>query len=166
MPQQAVSVEKQGLIETFLPSGRSRNEVELLQTASLAPNVRLSMAGLVFTNAALIVASNLLIMVQERKKEIGILKSVGAKQAEIIQMILCEALLISIIGAGGGFIICRIPDLLNQWTNDVVITAILSSFVLDLLFVALFTVTVSILFGFIPALSMARLTVMEVLSNE
>ena len=165
VPEQAVSAEKQRLIETFFPASWSTVEIEETQIV-YQPNERLMLAWLIFGNAALIVAANLLIMVEERKKEIGVLKSVGAKRVEIIQMILCEAVLIAGMGAGSGYLLYRVPEILNQMTNNIALTVILSSFASDLLYVTLFTAGLSLIFGFIPAFRTARLSVMEVFRNE
>ena len=135
------------------------------QTA-MAVDLRLPLMVLIFINAALVVAANLLIMVNERKKEIGILKTVGATRLSVVQMVISEALLITILSSLIGFIIFRLPATLNQITNGIVWHNLLLSLGFDLFLVLSLACLTSFMFGLIPALLMANLSVQEVLQSE
>ena len=132
----------------------------------MATDLRLPLSILIFTNAALVIAANLLIMVNERRAEIGILKAVGSRRIEIMQMILSEAMLTSLLGAFWGFAFFRVPGILNQLTNRVPLDSLIGSITMDLAFVFGVTATASLLFGLLPAMAMGNLSVREVLQTE
>ena len=141
-------------------------KASLLNQTVLSADLRLPLTLLVLLNAGLLVAANTLILVSERKKEIGILKAVGAKRLDIIMMILGEVILVTAIGSGLGFFFIRIQSLLNQMTNPSTFAAVLLLFAQDFLLVMCATSCLAVLFGFIPARNYAKLSVMEVLRNE
>ena len=136
------------------------------QQRGMAMDLRLPLSIMIFINAALVIASNLLIMVNERRTEIGILKAVGAKRSQVVQMILSEALLTSLLGAFWGFIIFRLPAVFNQLTNNIAFAELLGSLGMDIAFVFGVTAFAALLFGMLPALTMANLSVREVLQTE
>ena len=139
---------------------------EPLEQVAVAMDLRLPMAALIFVNAAMVIASNLLIMVSERRTEIGILKAVGSMRYQVIQMVLGEAFLISSVGAVAGFLFFRLPAMLNQLTNGTSLGALLWSLGSDLALVLVSTGCATLVFGMIPALAMANLSVREVLQTE
>ena len=141
-------------------------QVTLLNQTVLSADLRLPLTLLVLLNAGLLVAANILILVSERKKEIGILKAVGAKRLDIIIMILGEVILVTAIGSGMGFFFIRIQSLLNQMTNPSTFASVLLLFAQDFLIVMCATSCLAVVFGFIPARNYAKLSVMEVLRNE
>ena len=143
----------------------------LLMPDTVAPeamkqDLRLPMSVLILINAAMVMASNLLIMVSERRQEIGVLKAIGAKRIQIAQMILCEALLISGFGAVLGFAFFRLPAMLNQMTNRIAIGTLLHTLLSDLGIVLGATAVFTLIFGLLPAMQMAALSVQEVLQSE
>lgn len=165
VPQQAESAQRQGLIERNVPPQYGLQK-EQTQQAALQMDVRLPMIVLIFINAALVVSANLLIMVNERRTEVGILKAVGAKRIQVVIMVLAEALLISSIGAIFGFLFFRIPALFNQMIGGTSNSTLLFILLRDLLIVFGVTSGASLIFGMLPALQMARLSVQEVLQSE
>ena len=171
VPEIATKAENQLLIENYnvLPNAAIENlrsmYVEPGQ-AAMPLDMRMPLSLMIFLNAALVVASNLLIMINERKTEIGILKAVGALRSEIVSMALAEAIIVACVGAIGGFIFMRVPASLNQLTTRASLGSILSSLSLDLLLVIGASLTASLIFGLLPALRMAGLSVNEVLKSE
>lgn len=139
---------------------------EQISQTGMAMDLRIPLSILIFINAALVIASNLLIMVNERRTEIGILKAVGAQRGQVIQMILSEALLISVVGALAGFLVFRIPAFLNQLTNWAGLSALVLSLLGDLVVVLSVSGIAALIFGMLPALTMANLSVQEVLQSE
>ena len=139
---------------------------EPLEQVAVAMDLRLPMAALIFVNAAMVIASNLLIMVSERRTEIGILKAVGSLRVQVVQMVLGEAFLISSIGALAGFLFFRFPAMLNQMTNGTSFSSLAWSLSSDLLVVFASTACATLVFGMIPAVTMANLSVGEVLQTE
>ncbi|MPN06093.1 Macrolide export ATP-binding/permease protein MacB [bioreactor metagenome] len=140
--------------------------MEQLNQGVIASDLRLPIALLVLVNAALLVAANILILVAERKKEIAVLKAIGARESEIIKMVLAEAMLVSGVGALLGFSLIRVQAFLNQWTNAVGLLSLIWMLFLDLVIILGMTLFAAILFGWIPAKKYASLSVMEVLRNE
>lgn len=167
----AQKAETQLLIEDYqqLPATAyaavMRQFSEAEQTA-MPMDMRGPLSLLIFLNASLVIAANLLIMINERKVEIGILKSVGALKQNIVTMALAEAVLIAGLGAVGGFAVIRVPAILNQLTNQTPLTSILASVGGDFLLVIGIAFFSSVAFGLLPALRMAGLSVNEVLRNE
>ncbi|MCL2548116.1 MAG: ABC transporter permease [Symbiobacteriaceae bacterium] len=132
----------------------------------LAQDFRMPMAAMLFCNASLVLATSLLIMISERKKEVGILKSVGATRLQVIQMVVAEALLVSLIGASGGFLFFRIPAALTQMTNSVSIGLLAVSVAGDYLLIIGIACLFSLVFALLPALKMANLSVREILQGD
>ena len=132
----------------------------------IALDLRLPLILLIFINAALVIASNLLIMVSERRTEIGILKAVGSTRLQVVQMVLSEAILISVFGSLIGFVIFRLPALFNQMTNSVLASILVRDVTWDLVMVLMVATVSSLVFGMLPALTMANLSVREVLQTE
>jgi putative ABC transport system permease protein len=89
----------------------------------------------------------MLVSVSERKKEIGIRKAVGAKNKEIQQLFLTEALLLSlfggVVGVLVGILFTAIVASVNQWHFTITLAAPLAGF-------AVSTIT-GIFFGYYPA---------------
>lgn len=157
--------ERRGLIELLTDDLRELVVTEDTQSA-MPLDLRLPFTVMIFVNAALVVAANLLIMVNERKTEIGILKSVGSQRGQVLLMILAEALIISLVGATVGFIFFRIPATLNQLTNGLGLLTILQSIVRDGVTVYGASFLFAVVFGLLPGLRTANLSVMEVLRND
>lgn len=168
VPNQSIMAMERQLIEKFLAVPRAlvdASEQKATQQG-MAMDLRLPMMFLVLLNAALLVAANMLIMINERKREMAILKSVGAKRIDITIMALTEALILAIVGASIGFLIFRIPGALNQMTNHQGFFTIMKSVVVDMMQVLAATAAVSLMFGLIPAVKLAGMSVMNVLRSE
>ena len=169
IPHQLERVHANLSLEPVVPMGaRSalQDRKEQLNQGVLASDLRLPIALLVLINAALLVAANILILVAERKKEIAVLKAIGARESEIIRMVLAEAILVSGVGALLGFSLIRVQAFLNQWTNALGLLPLIWLLFLDLVMILGMTLFAAILFGWIPAKKYASLSVMEVLRNE
>jgi len=168
VPNQSIMAMERQLIEKFLAVPRiliEGSEQKATQQG-MAMDLRVPMMFLVLLNAALLVAANMLIMINERKREMAILKSVGAKRLDITIMALTEALILAIVGASIGFLIFRIPGALNQMTNNQGFITIMKSVMVDMMQVLAATAAVSLLFGLIPAVKLAGMSVMNVLRSE
>ena len=165
VPSQAAQAQALGLIETPVP-GEYTLPLEQTQQPVVHMDVRLPMSILIFANAALVVSANLLMMVGERTKEIGILKAVGSRRRQIMAMVMAEALLISCMGTLAGFTFFRIPVLLNQLTNLWGILPLLASLLVDSMLVFFAATVASALFALMPAWKMASMSAAEVLRSE
>ncbi|KAF0196028.1 MAG: hypothetical protein FD169_1094 [Bacillota bacterium] len=121
---------------------------------------------LLYLNAGMLLASQMLASVAARRKEIGILKALGSKRAEVVVMVLTEAVVLAMIGAVFGFGLVRLAGIHQAITNGIRLSSILVTTFKELLTVTALTTTVSLVFGAIPAWRVARLTVVEVFRNE
>lgn len=168
VPNQALMAMQRQLIEKFItvPTQVVEASEHKATQQGMAMDLRLPIMGLVLLNAALLVAANMLIMINERKREMAILKSVGAKRLDITIMALTEALILALFGALIGFLVFRLPGALNQFTNGQKFLTVMTSVGEDLIKVLLATGIVSLIFGLVPALKMAGMSVMTVLRNE
>jgi ABC-type antimicrobial peptide transport system permease subunit len=154
-----------------LPEAAFRAPLEYLglpTNAQVGMPVNLSRAFVVMACliGALLLATNMLFLVAQRRREIGVLKAVGARGADVAVMILGEALTLSLVGTAVGFSLIR---LLATWTlvsNRISIGEIARTTAEHFGMVAGAAAAAALLFGLLPAMRMARLTSMEVLRNE
>ena len=105
----------------------------------------------------------MLVSVPERTKEIGIRMAIGAKEKNILQEFLLEAVLICFIGGIIGIVL----SLLIGWGFNSIsksFSMIFSGF--SIVMAVLFSTLVGIVFGYMPAKNAAKLDPIEALSRE
>ena len=106
----------------------------------------------------------MLVSVTERTKEIGVRMAVGARQSDILQQFLIEAVLVCILGGILGVLLSLgIGQLITHFAGGTFqmaysTTSIIAAFVCSSL--------IGIVFGFIPARNAARLNPVDALSRE
>ncbi|WP_431686757.1 MacB family efflux pump subunit [Hahella sp. NBU794] len=105
----------------------------------------------------------MLVSVTERTREIGIRMAVGARQSDILQQFLIEAVMVCLIGGGIGILLSfGVGGLFSLLVQDMQmsfsVTAIVSAVVCSSL--------IGVLFGFLPARNAARLDPIEALARE
>ena len=104
----------------------------------------------------------MLASVLERTREIGIRRAIGAKQKDILNQFLTEAVVISItgglIGVSLGLLISLFITLITDITTVVTLYSILIAF--------LFSVLVGISFGYFPAKQASQLRPIEAIRHE
>ena len=105
----------------------------------------------------------MLVSVTERTREIGIRMAVGARQSDILQQFLIEAVLVCLLGGTLGVLLSfGIGALFSYFVQ-----AISMLFSLTSILVAVFCSSlIGILFGFLPARNAARLDPIEALARE
>ena len=116
--------------------------------------------------AALVIAANLLIMASERRREIAVLKSVGAQRLHIMVMVVSEASFLSFAGGTLGFAFMQVPVVLNHIVASLSASTILLGLVGNMLTVLGISIAMAMVFSLIPAQRMINLPVMEVLRHE
>jgi lipoprotein-releasing system permease protein len=88
------------------PGLRANNWIELNRNLftwmKLEKTVMFVILGLIVMVAAFSIVSTLFMVVLEKRRDIGVLKSLGASRAVILQVFLCEGLLIGGLGTGLG----------------------------------------------------------------
>ncbi len=163
------SVEKMGY-RTFSFAA----EFEQIQRAFLYFNLALALIGLIaLTTASLGIINTMVMSITERRREIGILKSLGADDRDIRVLFLTESGVIGLLGTIGGitfgWIIARVASLVAQMFMKRQGIPPIDLFALPvwLILIALaIGITVSVLAGYYPAARAARVDPVEALRNE
>ena len=105
----------------------------------------------------------MLVSVTERTKEIGIRMAIGAKEKNILQQFLLEAVLICFIGGIVGIVL----SLLIGWGFNSISKSFSMIFsVFSIVMAVLFSTLVGVIFGYMPAKNAAKLDPIEALSRE
>ncbi|MBI5215615.1 MAG: ABC transporter permease [Ignavibacteriae bacterium] len=149
-------------------------EFEEIQRAFFYFDLALGVIGLIaLVTASLGIVNTMFMSVNERRKEIGILKSLGADEREIRSLFLVESGVIGILGSAAGIAfgwgITRVVSAVAQsYMKDEGITPIdLFALPLWLILIALsIGVVVSLLAGYFPASRAARVDPVAALRNE
>ena len=104
------------------PSNRVRSMSEYVSFMSssnlpeLKPFVR-SMVGLGIVISFLVVLLNMHTMVLERTREVGILKALGFSRLDVVQMLLGETLVLTLLGAGLGILLTFLTQAILKEAN-------------------------------------------------
>ena len=105
----------------------------------------------------------MLVSVTERTKEIGVRMAIGAKQRNILQQFLIEAILICLLGGVIGILLAgTIITLFNMFGSNFKMLLSLESVVLAVFFSTL----IGIVFGYMPAKNASKLNPIVALSQE
>lgn len=156
-----------GLIDRFYQAPRMLWAGEAYKEQTFASQDFAQLTGiLLFINAGMLMASQMLAAVASRRKEIGILKAIGARQREVVSLILIEAMFLALIGASAGFLLVRLAAVHQAMTNGVLWSLVLGNAAKEMALVLGLTCGLALLFGVLPAWRVAKLTVMEVFRNE
>lgn len=104
----------------------------------------------------------MLASVLERTREIGIRRSVGARQIDIMGQFVAEAVFISLVGGvlgiGAGYGISKVVGLYAHWRTLISVVSIIISFGI--------AVSVGLIFGIYPAYMASKLNPIEALRYE
>ena len=99
----------------------------------------------------------------ERTKEIGVRMAIGARQANILQQFLIEAVLICLIGGLTGILLSGVIGLLfNFFMQDFNMAFSTASLVSAVLFSTL----IGVLFGYMPAKRAAQMNPVSAIARE
>lgn len=105
----------------------------------------------------------MLVSVTERTKEIGIRMAIGAKQRDILEQFLIEAILICLIGG----IIGIFSSLMIGWIFNSIVTSFVMIFSASSIIMAVLSSTlIGVVFGYMPAKNAAKLDPINALSRE
>jgi len=119
--------------------------------------------------AALGVVTALLISVLQRRRELGLLRAVGATQPQVLKSVLAEAMLMGMLGTLLGFLM----GLPMEWYLLRVVIREETGFIFDVLVpwkealgIGLFSVLTATVAGLIPALHAVRLRIPDAIAYE
>lgn len=129
-------------------------------------NLNLVFSTLALTIAALIVAANLLLLLNERRREISILRSLGARTGDVALMVLAEAIVLSLAGCVLGFWPIRLLSTVTLVSNRLSLGHIARLTMLDFAVVCGAAALLALLFGLLPAMASTRMTPTEALRND
>jgi putative ABC transport system permease protein len=119
---------------------RSMSEYISLMSSSnlpeLKPFVR-SMVGLGIVISFLVVLLNMHTMVMERTREVGILKALGFSRLDVVEMLLGETLVLTLLGAGLGILLTFLTQAVLKETNPGLIILISPRWIVSSLVLAL-----------------------------
>jgi len=99
---------------------RSTSEYVTLMSSSNLPELRpfiRSMVGLGVVISFLVVLLNMHTMVMERTREVGILKALGFSRFDVVQMLLGEMLVLTLLGSGLGIALTFLTQAILKETN-------------------------------------------------
>jgi putative ABC transport system permease protein len=140
------------------------NEGTLLTTAASTSSTFTTLLGAVAAISLLVggigVMNIMLVTVTERTREIGIRKAVGAPRAAILTQFLLEAVLLSLIGGGGGVLV----GVIGSRFKIEGITPIIAGYSIPLAFGI--AIAVGVFFGLYPANRAASLRPIDALRYE
>jgi macrolide transport system ATP-binding/permease protein len=126
-----------------------------------------SIAGIALLVGGIGVMNIMLVSVTERTREIGVRMAVGARQGDILQQFLIEAVLVCMVGGALGVLLAMgisalaslvIATMVSNFTMEVSTQSVIAAFA--------FSTAIGIGFGFLPARSAARLDPVDALARE
>ena len=156
-------VQRHGAQDVFTQNADSIRET-IQQTTQTMTLLISAIAVISLVVGGIGVMNIMLVSVTERTQEIGVRMAVGARQSDILQQFLIEAVLVCILGGILGVLLSLgIGQLITHFAGDTFqmaysTTSIVAAFVCSSL--------IGIVFGFIPARNAARLNPVDALSRE
>jgi ABC-type antimicrobial peptide transport system permease subunit len=167
VPAAAAEGSARGLPEAWSQWRQRPGEASVVAGQIILPSgIKTVMMALTCMLGAVVVAANSLVMLTQRRREIGILRAVGAKRRDIMVMILTEVGLVAAIGSAVGYAAIRVAVIWNQVSNKTGLAAVGLSAVLDGAKVMAATLLCAVVLGLAPALRSTSISTMDVLRQE
>jgi len=152
------------------PTSRQETIKETMNTMTLFLG---AIAAISLIVGAIGIANTMFTSVLEKTKEIGVMKSIGAKDKDILTIFLLNSGLIGLVGGIGGIILgvfgSGLISYFGSSTEDMGMSRMLSNTAITpelLIFSLLFSVMVGMIAGAIPAYRASRLNPVEALRYE
>lgn len=144
-------------VENLLKQKSQMNKIADITSKALS-----IVAGISLVVSGLSVMTVMLVSVKERTREIGIKKSIGAKNSDILTEFLTESVLITLIGGVIGLLSGLVFSALAGF-----ITGLPSFMGMEgIIFVLIFVMVIGAVFGAYPAYKASRLSPVEALRSE
>ncbi len=152
-------------VEAIETSKAVHNMVNSLRTVEVAGLVLSCIAGLV---GGLGVANTMLMSVLERRREIGVMKAVGATKARVMKVFLMESLLISLAGGALGCLIgtagtYALVQVIQKFKGKPITVCVTPDVILEGFLVA---AGIGVLSGLYPAWKAAKVDPVKALRHE
>lgn len=124
-------------------------------------------AIIVIAVAAIGLANTMTMTIQEKRKWIGIMRSLGATKKNISFIFLVQSLILGAIGGILGSVVAAIAiEFINLWLKDTGKDFIISLTANNLLFGFIVALIVAIIAGFMPSRRAAKMDVVETINEE
>jgi len=132
-----------------------------MESATTMASLLIAVAIVVLIVGGIGIMNVLLVAVQERTLEIGILKSIGARRSDILKDFLIEAVLVSLAGGGLGVLLSYAAIPIVNLTGTTIVYS-LEGVLLGLLF----SFITGVFFGVYPAVKASKLKPIEALNYD
>ena len=150
------------LSDGYCSNNLSKQKYGLNKLLNIVTIVLSSVGAISLVVASLSIMTVMLVSVNERTKEIGIKKSIGARKVTILMEFLIEALLLSLLGCIIGTLIGTAISFIGAFYFGIKI-----NFKIDIIILTtLFSVITSIIFGVYPAIKASNLKPVDALRTE
>ena len=160
-------------IEKILTALHGKKDFFMINTDSIKQTVESATNTMKFLIASIAVISLIvggigvmnimLVSVTERTREIGIRMAIGAKQADILQQFLIEAILICLVG---GFLGVSLSMLIGFIFNSLSEEAGMIFSTLSIVLALVCSTAIGIIFGYMPAKNASNLNPIDALASE
>lgn len=150
-----------GVDEAYTVTDAGNRLTSAKETARTMSALLIAVATIVLIVGGIGIMNVLLVSVKERTREIGILKSIGARRSDILLEFLLEAIVISIGGGLIGSVLGFSAMPIMRYANLQVVASI-EGILLGLLF----SVITGTFFGYYPALKASKLKPIDALNHE
>ncbi len=151
-----------GISEGYHSNNLSKQRQGLNNIMNIVTMILSSVGTISLFVASLSIMTVMLVSVNERTREIGIKKSIGANKKTILLEFLTEALLLSIIGCISGSIFGMGISCIGAWLFGINLTVRFDI----ILMAALFSIITGVIFGVYPALKASNLKPVDALRTE
>ena len=160
-------------IEKILTALHGKKDFFMINTDSIKQTVQSATNTMKFLIASIAVISLIvggigvmnimLVSVTERTREIGIRMAIGAKQADILQQFLIEAILICLVG---GFLGVSLSSLIGLIFNGISEEPAMIFSTLSVVLALVCSTAIGIVFGYMPAKNASNLNPIDALASE
>lgn len=152
----------QGIDSGYTVTNTAKQRDILANILSIVTLILTAIGAISLVVAGLSIMTVMLVSVSERKREIGIKKSIGASKKKIVSEFLTEAFLLSFFGAAVGVTLGLIVSYIGTAMMEV--TLIIDWKAIG--FTVLFSIISGVIFGVYPSIKAARLKPIDALKYE